>query len=171
MTNASIEPKITEPTPGQTLRGTMPHMPKNVRVYTDGSCDTNTGNGGWAFIVSHQGRQETASGYEANTTNNRMELTAAVEALSILREHCVVNVITDSEYLKKAFTDSWVKNWQQNGWRTARRQPVKNKDLWLKLIELSELHHITWSWVRGHTGHKDNELVDKLALEARKRGY
>ena len=99
-----------------------------------------------------------------------MELTAAVQALSNLREHCIVTLVTDSEYLKRAFTDGWLDSWQQNGWRTSKRQPVKNQDLWRKLIELSEFHQITWSWVRGHTGHKANERADKLALEARKRG-
>ena len=145
-------------------------MPKDVHVYTDGSCDTTTGNGGWGYIINYRGQQKTASGYEANTTNNRMELTAAVQALSNLREHCIVTLVTDSEYLKRAFTDGWLDSWQQNGWRTSKRQPVKNQDLWRKLIELSEFHQITWSWVRGHTGHKANERADKLALEARKRG-
>lgn len=148
----------------------MPRMPKDVHVYTDGSCDTTTGNGGWGYIINYRGQQKTASGYEANTTNNRMELTAAVQALSNLREHCIVTLVTDSEYLKRAFTDGWLDSWQQNGWRTSKRQPVKNQDLWRKLIELSEFHQITWSWVRGHTGHKANERADKLALEARKRG-
>ncbi len=149
----------------------MPRMPKDVHVYTDGSCDTTTGNGGWGYIINYRGQQKTASGYEANTTNNRMELTAAVQALSNLREHCIVTLVTDSEYLKRAFTDGWLDSWQQNGWRTSKRQPVKNQDLWRKLIELSEFHQITWSWVRGHTGHKANERADKLALKARKRGH
>ena len=149
----------------------MPRMPKDVHVYTDGSCDTTTGNGGWGYIINYRGQQKTASGYEANTTNNRMELTAAVQALSNLREHCIVTLVTDSEYLKRAFTDGWLDSWQQNGWRTSKRQPVKNQDLWRKLIELSEFHQITWSWVRGHTGHKANARADKLALEARKRGH
>ena len=149
----------------------MPRMPKDVHVYTDGSCDTTTGNGGWGYIINYRGQQKTASGYEANTTNNRMELTAAVQALSNLREHCIVTLVTDSEYLKRAFTDGWLDSWQQNGWRTSKRQPVKNQDLWRKLIELSEFNQISWSWVRGHTGHKANERADKLALEARKRGH
>jgi ribonuclease HI len=148
----------------------MPLMSKHVQAYTDGSCNTTTGDGGWAFLIKDQGYQKTASGYEANTTNNRMELTAAVQALSVLGKHCIVTLVTDSEYLKRAFTDGWVESWQKNGWRTAKRQPVKNQDLWRKLVEFARFHQITWSWVRGHTGHPANEQVDKLALEARKRG-
>lgn len=99
-----------------------------------------------------------------------MELTAAVEALSALKKPSAVTIITDSQYLKKAFTAGWLKNWQRNGWRTASKQAVKNKDLWLRLLELSATHDLSWRWTKGHAGHAENELVDQLALQARRCG-
>lgn len=141
-----------------------------MTIYTDGSCDTGTGRGGWAYLLEHGGRTKTASGFEAGTTNNRMELTAAVRALEALKEPCEVTLVTDSEYLKKAFTDGWLDKWQANGWRTAARQPVKNQDLWLELLEQTARHDVTWSWTRGHAGHPQNEEVDRLALQARRSG-
>ncbi len=143
---------------------------KRVDIFTDGSCDTTSRRGGWGYLLRCGERRKTASGFEADTTNNRMELTAAVEALSALKGPCHVTLITDSQYLKNAFTAGWLKNWQRNGWKTAAREPVKNKDLWERLLELSALHDLTWSWTRGHAGHAENELVDKLALQARRRG-
>jgi ribonuclease HI len=142
---------------------------KHVAIYTDGSCDTTTGDGGWAFLLQYNGHHKEASGFEANTTNNRMELTAAVKALESLKEPCEVTLTTDSQYLRKAFTDGWLKNWQRNGWKTASREPVKNKDLWLVLLNLERQHIIKWHWTLGHAGHRENELVDKLALQARKQ--
>jgi len=142
----------------------------HVTIYTDGSCDTSSGRGGWAYLLEHQGRTKTASGFEAGTTNNRMELTAAVRALEALKEPCSVTLVTDSEYLKKAFTDGWLRRWQANGWRTASRQPVKNQDLWLELLEQTARHDVKWSWTRGHAGHPQNEEVDRLALRARRGG-
>ena len=141
---------------------------KLVEVWTDGSCDTASGHGGWAFLLRYGQRSLAASGYEAGTTNNRMELTAAVRALEELKEPCRVRLVTDSQYLKKAFTDGWLANWQRNGWRTASRQPVKNRDLWERLLELEKRHKIEWAWTRGHAGHEENELVDSMALAARK---
>lgn len=141
---------------------------KLVEVWTDGSCDTASGHGGWAFLLRYGEHSMSASGYEANTTNNRMELTAAVRALEELNEPCRVRLVTDSQYLKKAFTDGWLANWQRNGWRTASRQPVKNRDLWERLLELEKRHQIEWAWTRGHAGHHENELVDSMALTARK---
>ncbi|HZJ08765.1 MAG TPA: ribonuclease HI [Trueperaceae bacterium] len=141
-----------------------------VTVYTDGSCDTASGRGGWAYLLEHAGRSKTASGFEAGTTNNRMELTAAVRALEALKERCAVTLVTDSEYLKKAFTDGWLAKWQANGWRTAGRQAVKNKDLWLELLAQTARHEVTWSWTRGHAGQPQNEEVDRLALAARRQG-
>mgnify|MGYP002737842169 CR=1 FL=1 len=145
---------------------------KQVTIHTDGSCETQTGEGGWAFTLStHTDSGEfrlIKSGYEANTTNNRMELYAAVAALRELSERCEVRIVTDSQYLKNAFTAGWLANWQRNGWRTANRQPVKNRDLWETLLELEKQHHITWAWTRGHVGHDGNEEVDSLALAARK---
>jgi ribonuclease HI len=143
---------------------------KQLEVFTDGSCDTVSRRGGWAYLLRYGEQQKTASGFEADTTNNRMELTAAVAALSALKEPCRVTLMTDSQYLKNAFTAGWLKNWQRNGWKTAGKQPVKNKDLWLRLLELSAVHELQWAWTKGHTGHPENELVDRLALQARRRG-
>lgn len=143
---------------------------KRVTVYTDGSCDTGSRRGGWAYLLEYEGRRKTASGFEADTTNNRMELTAAVRALEALTEPCEVRLVTDSEYLKKAFTDGWLTKWQANGWKTASRQPVKNKDLWLELLTQTARHDVSWSWTRGHSGQPQNEEVDRLALAARRSG-
>ncbi|HEX7021974.1 MAG TPA: ribonuclease HI [Trueperaceae bacterium] len=143
---------------------------KHVRIFTDGSCDTTSGRGGWAYLLQYGQATKTASGYESGTTNNRMELTAAVRALSALEQPCRVTLVTDSQYLRKAFTDGWLDKWQKNGWKTSGRQPVKNKDLWLRLLELSGIHELQWKWTRGHAGHPENELVDRLALEARRTG-
>ena len=143
---------------------------KDVEIFTDGSCDTTTGRGGWGYLLRFGDRHKTASGFEPDTTNNRMELTAAVEALSALKEPCRVRLMTDSQYLKNAFTAGWLKNWQRNGWKTAGKQPVKNKDLWERLLALEKKHDLSWSWTKGHAGHKENELVDRLALNARRRG-
>jgi len=149
----------------------MPPMPKrrkHVTVHTDGSCETQTGDGGWAYLLEYKGKERSASGFESDTTNNRMELTAAVRALEALTEPCTVEIVTDSQYLKKAFTDGWLVAWQRNGWRTAARQSVKNRDLWERLLELTGTHEVTWSWTRGHAGHDANERVDGLALRARR---
>ncbi len=142
---------------------------KHVIIFTDGSCNTGTGDGGWAYLIRYNNSEKENSGYEANTTNNRMELSAAVEALKALKEPCEVSLTTDSQYLKKAFTDGWLKNWLKNGWKTANKSPVKNKDLWLELLTLSEKHDLNWQWTKGHAGHYENERVDQLALAARKR--
>lgn len=141
---------------------------KLVEAWTDGSCDTTTGHGGWAFLLRYGRHELTASGYDADTTNNRMELTAAVKALEELKEPCTVRMVTDSQYLKKAFTDGWLANWQRNGWRTASKAPVKNQDLWLRLLELEKMHTVEWTWTKGHAGHHENETVDRLALAARR---
>ena len=143
---------------------------KKVLLYTDGSCDTGTRRGGWAYLLVYNGVRKQAAGFEADTTNNRMELSAAVKGLERLKERCCVTLTTDSQYLRRAFTDGWLENWQRNGWRTAAKQPVKNKDLWLELLTLSELHDLSWEWIKGHAGHAENELVDALALQARKTG-
>lgn len=147
-------------------------MNKQVNIYTDGSCDNNSGRGGWGYLLSFetpQGKfQKLCSAYSANTTSNRMELTAAVQALEALKEPCKVTLVTDSHYLKNAFTEGWLATWQKNGWFTANKKPVKNKDLWQILLKLSHIHVITWEWTQGHSGHPENELVDSLALNARK---
>lgn len=139
-----------------------------VTAYTDGSCDTASGHGGWAYLLQRGEERATGSGYAPGTTNNRMELTAAVRALEALGEPSDVTIVTDSEYLKKAFTDGWLAKWQRTGWRTAGRQPVKNRDLWEELLRLTRLHRVRWTWTRGHAGHPENELVDELALAARR---
>ncbi|MDF1524530.1 MAG: ribonuclease HI [Trueperaceae bacterium] len=141
---------------------------KQVVATTDGSCETATGEGGWAYHLAFGRHERTASGYETGTTNNRMELTAAVRALEALVEPCHVTLVTDSQYLKKAFTDGWLASWRRNGWRTAARQPVKNRDLWQRLLELADVHDLHWRWTKGHAGHATNELVDALALRARR---
>lgn len=142
---------------------------KHVTAHTDGSCDTQSGDGGWAYLLEYAGHERVASGYEAGTTNNRMELTAAVRSLEALTEPCEVTIVTDSQYLQKAFGDGWLERWQRNGWRTAGKQPVKNRDLWERLLELSGRHRVHWRWTRGHAGHAANERVDGLALAARRQ--
>lgn len=142
---------------------------KSVAIFTDGSCNTTSGAGGWAYLLRYGTVEREASGFEPGTTNNRMELSAAVNALRALKEPCKVTLTTDSQYLKKAFTDGWLDNWQKNGWRTASRQPVKNQDLWLELLKLSRHHQLDWTWTKGHADHPENERVDKLALTARKQ--
>ena len=141
---------------------------KTVFIFTDGSCNTQTGDGGWAYLLRYESKDKEVSGYASGTTNNRMELSAAVEALKALKEPCSVRLTTDSQYLKKAFTDGWLANWQRNGWRTANKKPVKNKDLWLELLTLSQTHRLEWAWTKGHANHPENERVDQLALRARK---
>lgn len=141
---------------------------KAVTIYTDGSCNTSTGDGGWAYLIDYRGAIKSASGHEAATTNNRMELTAAVRALEALTEPCSVTIVTDSQYLKRAFTDGWLATWQRNGWRTAHGHPVKNHDLWERLLALSQVHTLRWRWTKGHDGQPENEKVDRLALAARK---
>jgi len=141
---------------------------KSVQAWTDGSCDTASGHGGWAYLLRYGEHETKASGYEAGTTNNRMELTAAVKALEVLTEPCHVRLVTDSQYLKKAFTDGWLANWQRNGWRTASKAPVKNRDLWEQLLELEKRHEVEWAWTKGHAGHSENETVDRMALAARR---
>ncbi|CAN5441961.1 ribonuclease HI [soil metagenome] len=154
--------ELHEPTPHVEL--------KEVRVYTDGSCDTQSGAGGWGYLLQYGDAELEASGSQAKTTNNRMELTAAVRALETLKEPCRVVLVTDSQYLKRAFTDGWLDNWLRSGWKTAARQPVKNQDLWRRLLDLSRVHDLHWQWTRGHAGQRENERVDRLALTARKRG-
>ncbi len=147
---------------------------KHVVATTDGSCDTRSGEGGWAYRLAYRdpssGREHvrTASGYEPGTTNNRMELTAAVRALEALQEPCQVTLVTDSQYLKRAFSDGWLTTWQRNGWKTADKKSVKNQDLWLLLLELGGRHEVRWTWTKGHAGHTHNEEVDGLALRARR---
>ncbi len=142
---------------------------KRVRVYTDGACSGNPGPGGWgAILVSEKpkGRKE-ISGAEPATTNNRMELTAVIESLSCLTESCEVTVVTDSKYVADAFRQGWLEKWISNGWRTANKKPVKNADLWRKLLAVISAHQVKWEWIRGHSGQPENERADELAVAAR----
>jgi ribonuclease HI len=142
-----------------------------VLIYTDGACDPNPGTGGWAAILIHPdtGVKTEITGGEKDSTNNRMELTAVIEALSRLKEPCIVTLVTDSEYVKNAFTQKWLVNWQKRGWKTADRKPVKNQDLWMKLVDLASQHHIEWKWVRGHAFDPHNNRCDELAVAARRK--
>ena len=138
---------------------------KKVELITDGACVGNPGPGGWACILRHGGRAKEIWGSEGNTTNNRMELTAAVKGLEALKEPCEVQITTDSEYLKNGITD-WIRKWKRNGWRTAGKKPVANQDLWQALDEQVERHRTGWKWTRGHAFHVDNNRCDELATQA-----
>ena len=133
-----------------------------VEIFTDGACSGNPGPGGWGAILRSRGREREIYGSEPATTNNRMEMTAAIRALEALRERCKVTLYTDSQYVSRGITE-WLAIWKQRGWRTADRKPVKNQDLWLRLEELNAIHDIEWHWVRGHDGHPENERADALA--------
>ena len=136
-----------------------------VEIATDGACKGNPGPGGWGAIIRSGAREKELSGGEALTTNNRMEMTAAIEALNALTKPCRVTLFTDSRYVMDGLT-KWVRGWQRNGWKTADRKPVKNADLWQALIAAAEPHRIDWQWVKGHAGHPDNERADRLASDA-----
>ena len=136
-----------------------------VEIATDGACKGNPGPGGWGAIVRSGMAERELSGGEAETTNNRMELTAAIEALNALKRPCRVTLSTDSRHVMDGLT-KWLKGWQKNGWKTAAKQPVKNEDLWRALVAAAAPHRIEWLWVKGHAGHPDNERADKLACAA-----
>jgi ribonuclease HI len=136
-----------------------------VEIATDGACKGNPGPGGWGAVIRSGGREKELSGGEPLTTNNRMELTAVIEALNALKRPCAVTLSTDSRYVMDGLT-KWIHGWRRNGWKTADRKPVKNADLWQALIEATARHRITWQWVKGHAGHPDNERADRLACAA-----
>lgn len=138
---------------------------KIVEIYTDGGCWGNPGPGGWGVLLRHEGREKALSGTEAYTTNNRMEMTAAIEGLSALKCSCKVIVTTDSTYLKDGIT-SWIMGWKKNGWKTKEKSLVKNIDLWKRLDLLMAKHQIEWAWIKGHAGHRENEIADQLAQKA-----
>lgn len=138
-------------------------MKKKVRIYSDGACSGNPGPGGWAVILLYGQHKKEISGGEALTTNNRMELTAAIRGLQQLKESCHVDLYTDSEYLKHGVTE-WLHSWKRNNWRRADKEPVKNKDLWEMLDEQVSRHQVRWHWVRGHSGNEWNERCDALAV-------
>ena len=136
---------------------------KNVEIYTDGSCKFNPGPGGWGAVLVYNGREKELCGGEAETTNNRMELTAAVMALSALKEPCNVSLCSDSKYLIDGLEKGWAKGWKAKGWKKADKSPALNPDLWEKLLELEEKHNISYTWIKGHAGHPYNERCDAMA--------
>jgi ribonuclease HI len=140
-----------------------------VEIYTDGACLGNPGPGGWGALLRCSGVERELSGADSETTNNRMEMMAAIAALEALKTPCRVHLHTDSQYVQKGITE-WVAGWKRRGWRTAAGDPVKNQDLWQRLLAATGGHQITWTWVRGHSGHVENERVDRLARQAAERG-
>jgi len=140
-----------------------------VEIFTDGACKGNPGPGGWGAVLRSNGKERELSGGEALSTNNRMELMAAIEALNALKRPCHVQLYTDSNYVRDGIT-KWIHGWRRNGWKTADKKPVKNAELWQALVEATEPHRIDWHWVKGHSGHPENERADALAcVEAEKR--
>ncbi len=140
-------------------------MTKTVEIFTDGACSGNPGPGGWGTILRWNGQEKELSGGEIDTTNNRMELMAAIQGLETLSRPVAVTVTTDSSYVKDGIT-KWIINWKKNGWKTAARKPVKNADLWQRLEAAVEMHQVSWKWVKGHSGHIENERCDELARQA-----
>ena len=138
---------------------------KAVELFTDGGCRGNPGPGGWGALLRFGGHEKELYGYDPETTNNRMELMAAIAGLETLNEPCDVILTTDSQYVRQGIT-SWISNWKAKGWKTAAKKPVKNKDLWQRLDAASDKHDIDWRWVKGHSGHAENERVDELANKA-----
>ncbi len=137
---------------------------KNVEIYTDGACSGNPGKGGWGAVLVYGAKEKEISGADTDTTNNRMELTAVIEALNALKEPCNVTLTTDSKYVCDAVNKEWVYSWKKNGWKKADKKPALNIDLWEKLLALLNIHNVTFVWVRGHNGHPYNERCDTLAV-------
>ena len=135
---------------------------ETVEIFTDGACSGNPGPGGWGALLLYGSHEKEITGGEFETTNNRMELMAAIEALKTLKKPCKVKLSTDSSYVKDGITQ-WIFNWQKNGWKTANKKPVKNSDLWQDLLEASKTHDLEWAWVKGHSGHPENERADERA--------
>ena len=140
-------------------------MSNMIYIYTDGACKGNPGPGGWGALLKYNQHKKEINGFSLETTNNIMELTAVIEALSIIKKTSDITIITDSNYVKDGIT-KWIDNWKNKGWKTANKKPVKNKELWEKLDSLRNNHNITWEWVRGHTGNPGNEKADELANQA-----
>lgn len=139
-----------------------------VDIYTDGACSGNPGYGGWGALLIFKGKKKEISGYSEATTNNQMELMAAIEALRILKKPCKVNLYTDSTYVQKGITE-WIYNWEKNNWRKSDNSPVKNIELWQKLQQEIKKHDIIWNWVKGHSDNEGNNIADRLAVEAREK--
>lgn len=133
-----------------------------VEIYTDGACRGNPGVGGWGAVIRYKQHEKLLSGGEKDTTNNRMELMAAIKALNSLNRDCDVSLTTDSQYVRKGILE-WMSSWKKRGWKTSAKKPVKNQDLWQQLDKATQRHNIEWHWVKGHTGHEGNELADQLA--------
>ena len=144
---------------------------QTVRIYSDGACSGNPGPGGWGAILrcDEPPAEKEISGGEANTTNNRMELMAVISAVELLKVPCSLTVITDSRYVCEAFQKRWINSWLRNGWKTAAKQPVKNRELWERLLAALQGHEVAWEWVKGHNAHPENERCDRLAVAARER--
>lgn len=140
-------------------------MSKHVEIFTDGACRGNPGPGGWGVLLRYEEIEKKLKGAELETTNNRMELTAAIEGLKVLKRSCQVKLTTDSKYVRNGITE-WLSGWKKRGWKTASKKPVKNIDLWQALDELVQLHDVEWFWVKGHSGHPENEMADMLANQA-----
>ena len=137
---------------------------KEVKIFTDGACSGNPGPGGWGAILKYGNKVKELCGGEENTTNNRMELTAAIKALEALKEPCIVTLTTDSKYLADGITLGWAESWKKNGWKKADKKPALNTDLWERILELFSLHKVQIVWVKGHNGHIENERCDELAV-------
>ncbi len=138
---------------------------KSVQIFTDGACRGNPGPGGWGVLLRYGTNEKESYGYQAETTNNQMELMAAIQALESLKHACDVTLTTDSKYVIQGITE-WIKGWKAKGWKTASKKPVKNKQLWQRLEQAVKPHTIDWQWVKGHSGHEENERVDELANKA-----
>lgn len=138
---------------------------KQIEIYTDGACSGNPGPGGWGAVLVYNGKEKELSGSEKNTTNNRMELTAVIMALNALNQPCEVKLTTDSKYVCDAINKSWVYSWEKNGWKKSDKKPALNVDLWKELLSLLEKHEVEFIWVKGHNGHKYNEICDALAVK------
>ncbi len=141
-------------------------MMKEVIIYTDGACSYNPGPGGWGAVLLYKGNEKRISGYEPETTNNRMELTAVLEAIKAIKEPCSLVIHTDSAYIHNAFTQKWIDKWLANGWKNASKQPVENQDLWKAILKASAEHQVTYKKVKGHATDKYNNICDELARKA-----
>jgi ribonuclease HI len=133
-----------------------------IKIYTDGACKGNPGPGGWGVLLCYNGQEKTMHGGEGHTTNNRMELMAAIKGLESLECTCIVDLYTDSQYVRLGMTQ-WLASWKNKGWRNSKKEPVKNADLWQQLDDVASKHKVTWHWVKGHSGHIENDRVDALA--------
>ena len=137
-------------------------MSNSISIYTDGACRGNPGPGGWGVLILLEGEEITLYGGENNTTNNQMEMMAAIKALEYFQETTAIKLVTDSSYLKDGI-EKWIHGWKKNGWKTSAKKPVKNQELWMKIDVLNQFHEVQWKWVKGHSGHRENEIADLLA--------